>query len=213
MSKAPIEKIGNVSTKSVHKHTGKHWNQWVPILEKAGARNWSHKEIAAFLSKKHKINYWWQHVVTTGYEVHIGRRAAGRDAKGHYSIIGTKTFYIDKKALWKLVTSPKGIAIWLTPMSDFKLQIKQVYEREDGVYGEIRTMKAGDRVRFTWQEGDWDKTTTVQMLVVGRANGTSILAFQHEKLKDGRLREPLRELWRQVLHELHALTPQKKKTT
>ncbi|WP_413288845.1 SRPBCC family protein [Bdellovibrio sp. HCB337] len=208
-SKTPIEKIGNVSTQSVFKHTGKHWAQWVPILEKAGAHTWSHQAIVAFLSKKHKLSLWWQQIVATGYEVHFGRRVAGRDAKGEYSVTGTKTFYIDKKALWKLVTSPEGLAIWLAPMSDFKLKTKTFFEREDGVYGEIRTMKAGERIRFSWQEGDWAKTTSVLLFIVGRANGTSILVFQHERLKDGRLREPLRELWRKVLQDLHALTPSK----
>jgi uncharacterized protein YndB with AHSA1/START domain len=209
MTKEPIEKIGTVTSKSVLKHTKKSWDQWVVILEKAGAQRWTHQEIAAFLFKKYKVTPWWQQIVTTGYEVHIGRRVAGRNAKGQFSIIATKTIHADKKAVWKALSSKAGIAVWLAPMSTFKLAPKSVYEREDGVYGQIRTMKAGERVRFSWQEGDWAKVTYVMLFIVGKPNGTTILAIQHEGLKDGRLREPLRDLWKKAVADIAELVSTK----
>lgn len=205
--KAPIENIGRVTSASVVKHTGKNWDQWVQILEKAGARSWSHKEISAFLNKKYETTWWWTHIVATGYEVFIERKVAGRNLKGEYSITVTKTFKCDGKKLWKFVSSPEGIAMWLSPMSQVKLAPKTVYERDDGVYGEIRTMKAPERVRFTWQEGDEGKPTVVQLLTVHRKNGTSILCFNHEKLTDGRVKEQLREHWRSVLEQVYSAIP------
>src|SRR5688572_1797323 len=78
---AEIEKIGKVKSESVLKCTGKSWAQWIAILEKAGARWMTHKEIVAFL-KKYKLSQWWQQGVATGYEMHIGRKAEGRNEKG-----------------------------------------------------------------------------------------------------------------------------------
>lgn len=205
MSKSvPIESIGRVTSDSVIKHTGKNWNQWLQILEKAGARAWVHKDITIYLNKKHGVSWWWTHIVATGYEVHIGRKAVGRNLKGEYQITSTKSFKTDGKKLWKFVASPKGIAIWLAPMSKFKLAPKSVYERDDGVYGEIRTMKAPERVRFTWRDGDEGKATVVQMFVVHRKNGSSILCFNHEKLTDGRVKEQLRDHWRSVLEQIYS---------
>lgn len=205
--KAPIEYIGRVSAQSVLKHTGKDWDQWVQILEKAGARVWVHKDITVFLNKKYDISWWWTHVVTTGYEVYIERKAAGRNLKGEYQITSTKSFKVDGDRLWKFVASAEGIAMWLAPMSKFKLAPKSVFEREDGVYGEIRTMKAPLRVRFTWREGDESKPTVVQMFVVHRKNGSSILCFNHEKLTDGRIKDQLRDHWRSVLEQIYNAVP------
>lgn len=205
--KAPIEYIGRVASKSVLKHTGKDWDQWVHILEQAGARAWIHKDIAAYLNKKYDLNWWWTHIVTTGYEVYIERKAAGRNLKGEYQITTTKTFKVDGKQVWKFMASSEGIQIWLAPMSKFQLSPKSVFEREDGIYGEIRTMKAPERVRFTWRDGDEGKPTVVQVFVSHRKNGTSILCFNHEKLTDGRIKEQLREHWRSVLEQIYAAVP------
>lgn len=206
--KAPIEYIGRVSAKSVIKHTGKDWDQWVQILEKAGGRSWSHKEISEYLNKKYLTTWWWTHIVATGYEVFIQRKVAGRNLKGEYQITSTKTFKVDGDKLWKFIASDKGIAMWLAPMSKFKLTPKSVYEREDGVYGEIRTMKAPLRVRFTWRDGDESKPTVVQMFVVHRKNkDSSILCFTHEKLTDGRIKEQLKEHWVSVLEKIYLAVP------
>lgn len=205
--KAPIEAIGKVTAKSVIKYTDKDWNQWVEILERAGARSWIHKDIVAFIVKKYKLTWWWSHIVATGYEVHIERKLPGRNIKGEYSITSTKTFKVEAKKVWKFLASDEGIQMWLTPMSKFKLAPKMFFEREDGIYGEIRTMKAGERVRFTWRDGDEGKPTVVLLFVVARANGTSILCFQHEKLTDGRLKDQIREHWRSVLEQIYAAVP------
>lgn len=206
MSIAPIENIGRVTSKSVRKHTDKEWHQWVQILAKAGADSWVHKDIAEFLVKKYKLSQWWCHIVATGYEVYIGRKIAGRNQKGEYQITVTKSLKVDGKKTWKFVSSPKGIAMWLAPMSKFALKPKSVYEREDGVYGEIRTMKAGHRIRLTWIDGDASEATTVvQVMVVHRAGReSSILCFQHEKLRDGRLKDVLRDHWRGILEAIAA---------
>jgi len=199
-------KLAGVGSETLKKRTRKTWDQWVEVLDKAGARHWTFQETVAHLRKKHKVPGWWCQWVTIGYETAVGKRIPGRTLKGDYSIVITRTVRADHKKLWRFLASEKGIAIWLRPMSKFKLQIKETFETEAGVFGEIRTMMAPKRVRFTWQEVDWEKSTTVQMFLVPRENGTTILAFQHEKLRDGRLREPLRTYWKEIVEEIVSQT-------
>lgn len=208
---AEIDSIGKITAKSVLKYTGKNWNQWLEILDKSGARNWTHQEMTVFLRKKHKkVSLWWAHIVATGYEVYIGRKAPGRNEKGEYTVTVTKTFKIRAETLWKFLVSPRGIALWLAPLVNVKLAPKVFFEREDGIFGEIRTLKPGERIRFTWQEGDDSPRTVVQMQLVGRSNGTSILAFNHEKLTDGRAKEQIREHWKSALERVFEGLPKPK---
>lgn len=197
-----MEKIGLVTAESLKKNTGKSWEEWNEILDKVGARHWKHSELTAFVKKKYKLTMWWQHSVAAGYEIFTGKRMPGRTLKGTYSITVTKTFPISSDKLWKLLTSDQGIAAWLRPLAKFKIKAKSTFETESGAFGEVRTMQEGRRVRMTWQEIDWQKSSIIQIYIIPRTKDKSIIAFQHEGLYDGRLKEPLREQWKTSLNDL-----------
>jgi hypothetical protein len=194
--------LNKVSSKSVHKNTGKNWDQWIKILDDAGARNLTHKEIVAFVVKKYKLSLWWRQWVTSGYEVYIGRKIEGRNDKGEYATVATKSFAVEQKKLWRFLLSPEGQKIWLKPLTPIKFHLKEPYEAEGGIFGEIRTMKAPERMRLTWQDTDWEKASVVQLLCHARPNGKTMLGFQHEKLKDARLKKQMLEHWKAVLGEV-----------
>src|SRR5690348_1765980 len=113
-----MEKIGKVTSVSVKKATGKDWSDWIAILNQAGGRVWTHQDIVAFLKKKYRLSLWWQQIVTTSYEIAIGRREEGINQKGYCSTVATKSFSVGAKKLWQIVTSSKGIRVWLNPVSD-----------------------------------------------------------------------------------------------
>ena len=198
-----FEKVGTVSSASVHKGTGRTWDQWIALLDKAGASGWTHQEIVAYLKKKHRLTPWWQQGVTTGYEVATGRREQGQSLKGEYQVTCTASLSIGAKAAWKLISSPEGLGCWLRPLSDF-LAPKQVFESEGGIFGEVRTMKAGRQVRIRWQNEDWPKPTTVQVVVIPRPKSKCILAIMHDGFVDVRTREKMRVHWKAVLAELRS---------
>lgn len=200
--KTKIDKISITTAKSVEKHTGRDWNEWGELLNKQHAHNWTYQEISAYLAKKHKLSIFWRNIVANGYEVMIGRRLEGRSLKGDYSVTVVKTIYLDGSKLWKFMMSPAGVAIWLKPLSEVKIKPKVQFESEGGIFGEIRTMKAPERIRMTWQDTDWLKPTVVQILVIGRVKGKAMLVIQHEKLIDGRLKNQIRESWKQVCEDL-----------
>lgn len=201
-----IESVVRVSAKSLSKGTGRDWSEWRSLLDKSGAPLWERREIVAFLAEKHRLSPWWRQVVASGYEVLIGRRIEGRNQKGEYALSASKTMKGSRTAVWKLLSSPAGAAVWLAPMSDFKLRKGFVYEREDGVFGEVRTLKAPERFRLTWQDTDWEKASVVQMMLLPRPNGKCVLVFDHQKLREARSRDRLRAYWRDVLNQLAALS-------
>ncbi len=197
-----LERLGQVTSASVLKCTGKNWDQWVGLLNKAGAEKMSHKEIVAYLKKKYKLSIWWQQGVTTGYEIAIGRKSVGYSESAGYSTVASKTFPLSNKEIWSLLLSPEGLSCWLKPFSDFDFQKGQQYEAEGGVYGEVRTLKKFVRVRMAWTEAEWVKPSILQIYIIPRTSKKAVLVFQHEKLPDGRMRIKMRDLWKKVLIDL-----------
>lgn len=199
-----VKTLNKVSTESVLKHTGKSWDQWIKILDTAGAKNWTHKEIVAYVVEKYKLSLWWRQIVSSSYEVHIGKKIEGRNDKGLYATVATKNLQVDGKKVWKFLTSKPGLALWLKPMSPLKINIKEQYETEGGIFGEIRTLKAGQRIRLTWQDTDWAKPTTLQFMVHAKDKNKCMVIIQHENLKDVRLKNQMLAHWKQALNDIAA---------
>lgn len=197
-----IEKIGKVSTESVFKGTKKHWHQWIEILDRAGGRSLEHREMVALLKRKYKLSPWWQQGVAHGYELHIGRKGEGRNAKGEYSTMASRTLPVNVKDSWKFLNSEEGLRLWLKPMGDFEIKPKAQFEREGGIFGEVRTAKTAVRARLTWQDEDWAKPSIVQILLVKRSGPKSILAFQHDKLPSDRSRVKMRDYWKAAVDSI-----------
>ncbi|RPI21653.1 MAG: DUF4287 domain-containing protein, partial [Chloroflexota bacterium] len=49
-----------MSDEAVKAKTGKDWQTWFEILDGAGAKQMSHKEIVAFLVREYQVGSWWQ---------------------------------------------------------------------------------------------------------------------------------------------------------
>jgi uncharacterized protein YndB with AHSA1/START domain len=188
--------IGRVSSASVHKGTGKSWDQWVAILDKAGARSWTHPEIVAYLKKRHKLSLWWQQGVTLGFEIATGRRIEGQNAKGQYQVTVTKSLSTGVAAVWKSLVSKKGARLWLRPLYDVAFEVGNTFETDDGFFGEIRTMKKNRRIRMSWQDPNWLKGTYVQVTLVDRPGEKSILVVDHGQIVDLRIQATLRKRWK-----------------
>ena len=73
---------GRVSDEAVKKATGKTWDAWFLILDKAGAKKMNHTEIAHFLSTRHISNGWWAQMVTVEYERIQGKRKINENDDG-----------------------------------------------------------------------------------------------------------------------------------
>lgn len=197
-----IAKLARTSNESIEKNTGKSWDYWVTTLKKDGAEGLSHKEIVQLLKTKYKLKPWWQQVVTGGFEIFIGRRNEGENEKGEYSVTVTKTLPVDQKTLWKFITSPEGLAIWLNPMDELKLAKGSQFEIVGGCFGEVRTFKAPKQIRLRWEDPDWPKKTTVQVFVLARPKNKSMFGLTHENLANPRIKERQRVQWKSAIEHL-----------
>lgn len=81
MKRKPSQLAG-VKTATVKQATGRDWAEWCALIDAAGAKSWSHAEIALWLQRNHKIADWWCQQVTVGYEQATGRRARHQKADG-----------------------------------------------------------------------------------------------------------------------------------
>lgn len=194
-----IQTLVRVSTDSLFKHTGRHWDDWISILEKVGAFDWTHQETVAYLKKKQKLTPWWQQMVSHGYEVHSGKKIEGQNKAGLYSLTATKSCPVSQKAAWKFMTSQEGLRLWINPMSEFKFVPKSMYEVEGGIFGEIRTMKSPVRARLTWRDLEWEKASIVQLYIAPKPKNKSLIVIMHDNLKSTSLREEMRVHWKTAL--------------
>src|SRR5688500_12434104 len=91
-----------MSDEAVKARTGKKWDQWFAILDKAGAKEMSHKDIVKFLNSKHDVGPWWQQMVTVSYEQARGLRDK-HEKPGGYQISVSRTVHSSLANLYKAV--------------------------------------------------------------------------------------------------------------
>ncbi|CAN5671173.1 hypothetical protein BH10BDE1_BH10BDE1_16380 [soil metagenome] len=193
-----------MTSASVEKNTGRGWDEWIVLLDKAGARSMSHGEIAKLLKTKFKQPPWWQLNVALGFQYHTGQKMIGVNTKGQYTVAIGRTLPLSQKTLWKWITSEEGQAIWLKPLSTVMFSKGVEFEVEGGVFCQVRTLKAPQRIRFSWHDTDWEKPTFVQVAFHPRPGDKCGFGVSHDGIKDARTKERLKEMWRAQLDEVAA---------
>lgn len=118
-----------------------------------------------------------------------------------FNIGVSKTVSYPIEQVWRLITSPEGIAIWLGVGVTELGRKGGRYQTADGTTGEIRSHHELDRVRLTWRPADWDHDTTVQVAVTSQGDRT-LLVFHQEWLADSAERERQRTHWRKVMADV-----------
>ncbi len=157
-------KHGGISSAAVEKATGRGWAEWFAILDKAGARSMTHKEIAALLHARHRCPPWWSQMVTVGYEQARGLRARHQVAGG-YQVGASRTVNIPIAALYRAWADPKQRLRWLGA-ADL----------------EVRRATANRSLRITWQPKK-PAPTSVEVMFYEKGAGKSQVTVQHSKLK------------------------------
>ncbi len=200
-----FKKIGQYTTESVFKHTNKHWDVWITLLNKAGAKTSTHKEIVHILKTKYKLTPWWQQAVAIGYEIAVGIRLEGQNHKGLYSTTATKSIYASKEQLFKTIISTTGQSSWLLPLSPVEIKPKNMFETDDGFFGEIRTIHLNKRIRLSWQDPEWDKKTTVQIDIVPKEKDKCLLVISHTDLRTEKIKKTMSDRWKKAVNNLKNL--------
>ncbi|MBL9214798.1 MAG: hypothetical protein JNG83_04905 [Opitutaceae bacterium] len=95
--------FGGISSAAVKQATGKPWSHWLTVLDQAGAKKLSHREIARLLQSRHHLPDWWCQMVTVGYEQARGLRLKHQKRDGfEVSVTRTLAAPVDRVfAAWR----------------------------------------------------------------------------------------------------------------
>jgi hypothetical protein len=170
-----------ISDESLIKSTGKSWNEWFSILNKAGAKKMDHKYIAEYLSKKQNVHDWWSQMVTVQYEQEIKGRKKHETTSG-YQISKSKTFPYSGSKIFNAVHSPALRKLWLKN-SDFK----------------ITTSTKNKSIRGKWV----DDKTNIEFQFYAKDKSKTQLVIQHNKISSIKEADKLKTYWGKSFEKLN----------
>ena len=180
-------KVAGMSDAAVHAKTGKTWGEWLAILDKAGARKWSHQEIVAYLHRRHVVGSWWQQMVTVGYEQARGLREKHQSAHG-YGISASATIAAPVGALFH---AWQDVAVRRRWLADPALTIRKATRNKS--------------LRITWGDGE----TSVEVYFYPQGARKTQVNAQHRKLPDAKKAAKMKSYWKEQLERLKEMLEEK----
>ncbi|HEX9632115.1 MAG TPA: hypothetical protein VGA02_06580 [Gemmatimonadales bacterium] len=169
---ADFARLAGMSNDTVKAKTGCAWDRWVYALDKLGAAELPHREIARLVREKYEIPGWWAQAVTVGYERIRGLRAIGQRRDGAYEASKSKTMAVPVASLYRAFRDARLRKRWL----DVKVT--------------VRIATPDKTVRFGWDDG-----TIVQAYFTPKGKAKTAVAIQHMKLKDRAAVERSKAYW------------------
>lgn len=99
----------NMGDDAIRSATGRGHEEWRDLLDAAGARDWGHGEIAAWLVESHGVPGWWAQGITVDFEQARKGRLPGQQADGTFSTQKARTVPGDRlTALTRVVSVLSG---------------------------------------------------------------------------------------------------------
>lgn len=172
LSKRAPSRTAGISDEAVLRATGKTWEEWGRVLDRAGAKEMSHKAIAEHVGEVHGVGSWWRQMVTVGYEQSRGLRAPHETARG-YQVGRSKTLAVPLRTLYRAWKDASQRARWMS--------------------GEVIVRKATSNrsLRMTWCADE----TNLDVMFYETSSGKAQVTVQHEKLPDARSAERMKKFW------------------
>jgi uncharacterized protein YndB with AHSA1/START domain len=176
-------RLAGVGTDAVARATGKAWDQWLAVLDKAGAVAMPHKAIASMLADKYGVPPWWSQMVAVGYEQARGMREMYQGPAG-FTANASRTLQASLDRVYGAWSDPALRALWLgnAPV--------KVTRSEDG-----------KSLRMTWTVG----VSTVDVNFYPKGEAKSQVKVQQRKLADRKAVEKQKGFWGGALDRLKAL--------
>ena len=170
-----------IGSEAVRAKTGKGWAAWFAVLDKAGAAEWPHKEIARHL---HTLGCgdWWSQMVTVGYEQARGLRVKHQTADG-FSASASKTVAAPIAKLYAAWADAKSRAKWL---ADGDLKARKRTENRS--------------LRVTWGDG-----SHVDVMFYAKGPAKSQVTIEQRKLSGVKDVARVKKFWSKALEKLKQL--------
>lgn len=100
-----------MSDSAVQAKTGKTWQAWFTLLDRAKVQTLGHTAIAELLRKKHGVPGWWSQGITVEYERSRGLREVYQTSRG-YEASATKTIGVSVADLFAATATPARRKKW-----------------------------------------------------------------------------------------------------
>ena len=173
-------RLAGVGTDAVARATGRAWDQWLALLDKAGAVAMPHKAIAAMLAEKYGVPPWWSQMVTVGYEQARGLREAHQKSDG-FAASASRTLQASLDRAYGAWTDPSLRALWLgaAPI-------------------EVKRATDGKSMRIAWTAGG----SRVDVNFSPAGEGRSRVQVEHGRLADAQARAKQKTFWGAALDRL-----------
>ena len=177
------DKTSGIGDDAVRAKTGKTWAQWGAILDRAGCKDMTHKEIAAWVLERYPdIGGWWAQSVTVGYEQSRGMRVK-HEKVGGFEVAVSKTVNVPIEALYRAWKNDRSRQRWLP----------------EAIV--MRKATVNKSMRITWTPDE----THLNVYFYDKGSGKSQVSVQHIKLKSAQDAERRKKYWRGVLGEMKGL--------
>jgi hypothetical protein len=165
----------------LRQNTGKDWRAWLRILDRWGARERTHGQIARYLTGEQGVSGWWAQTITVGYERARGMRAKYQRISTGFTVSVSKTFNVGAVPLYAAFTEPRKRNRWL----------------EAGTL-RMRTTRKGKSARFDHGDG----ASRVNAYFDSKARAKTTVTVEHERLPHADAVEEMRAYWRERLARL-----------
>jgi hypothetical protein len=176
--------LAGTSDAAVAEKTGRTWQEWVRVLDRAGAAKLEHAAIARIVHEQHGVPGWWSQTVTVGYERIRGLRERGQSRDGTYEVGKSKVYPVPLSELW---TAFNRCERWL-----------------DGAKLSMSKATRHKSMRMRWSDG-----TPVEAMFLAKGASKSQVHIQHRKLPSCAEAERMRAFWGACLARLAAILARK----
>jgi len=182
VKKIDYAQLAGMSDEKVVKATGCNWETWAYALDRAGAKEMSHRDLARHIRDKYHTPDWWTQTVAVGYERVRGLRARGQQRSGTWEINKSKTLRVPMAKLFAAFHDARKRAKWL----EAKLTVTTATPRKS--------------MRIKWEDG-----TAVDVGFFPRGESKSQVALSHRKLASKANADRMRAFWTERLEALAAI--------
>jgi uncharacterized protein YndB with AHSA1/START domain len=174
------QKQAGMTDAAVRKATGKGWDEWFAILDKAGAQKMKHKDIALWLDEHYgEMGGWWAQMVAVGYEQARGLRDKHQKPNGYEISVG-RTIAAPVAMLFKAWTDARTRKRWLSE----SITIRKTTENKS--------------MRVTWE----DNETILSVNFYPKGDAKCQVVVQHTKLPNAQAAKQMKTFWSEVLEQL-----------
>ncbi len=175
--------LAGMSDGAAQKATGVNWKEWTERLDRLGAHEMAHPDIAKLVGERWDVSAWWSQSVTVGYERIKGLREIGQRRAGSYETSKSKTLPVPIETLYQAFSDERVREQWLP---------------DAGLT--IRTETENRSMRITWHDG-----TSVEIYFWGKGDSKSQVQLQHTKLESKVRIQEVKAFWSERFDELARL--------